>query len=1537
MLDLVKPTVVSDPNSTARPSSVDARASSSSLPVERRFSLTRTTYEWREVVVDFASGKRLRCRVPVAWSDNAAATLMSKYAVRAGVPDHMGGVDGREVDADRIFGRLVAGWRAAAIEHGYWTADDPNLAAFCDELHAMLEQQIAAPNSPQWFNTGVAVQYGIEAGSDGHYYATVDAGVATAHACTDSLAHPQISACFIQSVTDQLVGEGGIMSLWEREARLFKYGSGSGANYSALRGKGEELSRGGASSGLLSFLRVGDRSAGAIKSGGTTRRSARMVIVDVDHPDVEDFIAWKPREDAKIRALHAVGIGDPTSFEDEATETVSGQNANNSIAVTDDFMEAVQRDAEWTLTRRTDGKPAKTVRARDLWQRIAEAAHACADPGLQFADTINRWHTCPNDGPIRAANPCSLSADTLVPTEIGLLRIDAMAAMHARGEALPRAWCFEDGPRLRPCVRAWQSGEAKVLARVEMDVAHAPEWQSVECTPEHRFLLSFGDYKEAQDLVAGDVLQGIDGVHTVRSVKLFAAGDGTGVPVFDIEVESARNFAVTRKEGVPPVVVHNSEYVFLDDTACNLASINLAKLVDSSDVFSFPAYEHVIRLWTIVLDISVSMAGYPTAEIARRSMLYRTLGLGYAALGELLVMLGRGYGTAAGQAIAARLTETLTLVAYATSAELAERLGAFPRFTANREHVLTVLGQHANASDDPLTSERWTALLGRVRQHGLRNAQVTLLAPCGTIGIVLDCETTGVEPFYSDTTIKSLAGGGTMRLASKRFGEVLARSNYLPDDYTRRAWTVEQGRVREYVWIAPPPELADVLVCADDLAPTQHVDMMAAVQPFLSGAISKCVTGETLIATDRGIMPIADFYRGENPDEFRSEKLTLAAEQGQQQTADFYFGGERPVLRLQLGDGRTLCGTPNHRVKVGSADNYDWKRLDEIVPGDFVALRLGYETWASTEADLSNFTPSPMYGCQKHVQFPNAMTPKLARLLGYYIADGNMSAYSVRITKNDLPLLAEMNGLFVELFGVEGRVITDARNGVTSLLVNSKTLCEFFRWIGADGLAPTKTIPWAVLQSPKESILAFVRGLWLDGYVSVPGRIVAISLASRRLIEQLQVIFDNAGVRTVIGKRVNKENGRDYPCLYINGPAIQQFRSLIRLDQSYKQEALDQLSANPASAKVWSSIVPCYRERMRSMIRKEHATQDFRSVMDNRTHHVCRETAREIYERFGLDELAPIFDHGIHFVQVRSIEDDYAEVYDFHVPETHAFLGNSIVNHNTVNMPSTSTVDDVAAMYEYAWRKGLKSIAIYRDGCKPAQPLQGRKPAPDVQCFPTRELAETFLHATTQTGYSTLHRIVDDAGVPLPAVQPQRQAPSVMRRGDRVEPPTTARAVKHRVDLSGHTFYLILGEHDDGSLAEVFVTCSRTGSAISGWVNAWAKMFSLALQHGTPLDVLVSASTGETFDPGGYHDGRPTSSPVDCFARIIEARYLSTEGFARSTPIEVAEVQRAMQSFARESSEKATGGTCDACGSANLVRSGACFVCRACGTTTGCS
>jgi ribonucleoside-diphosphate reductase alpha chain len=601
--------------------------------------------------------------IPAGWSQVAADIMVSKYFRKAGVPqvdddgnpvtdDEGNPVTGPERSARQVFDRLAGTWRWWGENHGYF-ASETDAAIFEDELKYMLAAQMAAPNSPQWFNTGLNHAYGLEGPAQGFWY--VDPETEELASSPDSYSRPAPHACFILSVGDDLVNPGGIMDLWVREARIFKFGSGAGSNFSHIRGENERLSGGGKSSGLMSFLKIGDRAAGAIKSGGTTRRAAKMVILDVDHPDIETFVDWKKVEEDKARLLIQHG-GFPADFNGEAYATVSGQNSNNSVRVTNDFVDAVLADGDWELTNRVDGAVRRTIKARDLWSQIAEAAWACADPGLQFDTTINEWHTCPAGGRIKASNPCS-------------------------------------------------------------------------------------------------------------------------------------------------------EYMFLDDTACNLASLNLVKFVDeATGVFDVDAYQHAIRLWTIVLEISVTMAHFPSKEIAQGSYDYRTLGLGYANLGSLLMRSGIAYDSDEGRAIAGALTAILTGYSYATSAEMASVIGPFPRYEENRDHMLRVIRNHRRAAYDSSPDEyesishsvmgidadlvssdlvaaarqSWDLALSLGETHGYRNAQATVLAPTGTIGLLMDCDTTGVEPDFALVKFKKLAGGGYFKIVNQSVAPALRTLGYAP-------------------------------------------------------------------------------------------------------------------------------------------------------------------------------------------------------------------------------------------------------------------------------------------------------------------------------------------------------------------------------------------------------------------------------------------------------------------------------------------------------------------------------------------------------------------------------------------------------------------------------------------------------------------------------------------------------------------------------------------------------------------------------------
>jgi ribonucleoside-diphosphate reductase alpha chain len=679
--------------------------------------------------------------VPAGWSQVASDVLAQKYFRKAGIPAALKRVKEKgvpeflwrsvaddealaklpaeerivgETSAKQVFDRLAGAWAYWGWKGGYFSTE-ADAKSYYDEMRFMLARQMAAPNSPQWFNTGLHWAYGIDGPSQGHYYVDHQTGVLTKS--SSAYEHPQPHACFIQSVKDDLVGDGGIMDLWVREARLFKYGSGTGTNFSSLRGEGEKLSGGGKSSGLMGFLKIGDRAAGAIKSGGTTRRAAKMVIADMDHPDIEAFINWKVIEEQKVASLVAgskahelrlneiftairqwdgsaedsvdpaknpalkaaiksakkamipdtytnrilqyakqgyTSIEFPTydvDWDSEAYITVSGQNSNNSVRVTDAFLKAVKDDAEWALIRRTDGKVAKTVMARELWDQVGHAAWACADPGIQFHDSVNAWHTCPEDGAIRGSNPCS-------------------------------------------------------------------------------------------------------------------------------------------------------EYMFLDDTACNLASMNLLTFF-ANGKFDAESYIHASRLWTVTLEISVMMAQFPSKEIAQRSYDFRTLGLGYANIGGLLMNMGLSYDSDEGRALCGALTAIMTGVAYATSAEMAAELGAFSGYERNKAHMLRVIRNHraaawskasyesvnvnpvaldaANCPDQTLVTlarSAWDEALALGEKHGFRNAQTTVIAPTGTIGLVMDCDTTGIEPDFALVKFKKLAGGGYFKIINQSVPAALEKLGY---------------------------------------------------------------------------------------------------------------------------------------------------------------------------------------------------------------------------------------------------------------------------------------------------------------------------------------------------------------------------------------------------------------------------------------------------------------------------------------------------------------------------------------------------------------------------------------------------------------------------------------------------------------------------------------------------------------------------------------------------------------------------------------
>lgn len=610
-------------------------------------------YDLRSSVIRNPAGDAVfemhNVEVPKGWSQVATDILAQKYFRKAGVPQPDGTLGG-ERSIKQVAHRLADCWRVWGDKYGYF-ASKSDAQVFYDELVYSLLDQMAAPNSPQWFNTGLHTAYGITGKPQGHYF--VDPITGELQKSTSAYERPQPHACFILSVDDDLVNDGGIMDLWTREARIFKYGSGVGTNFSNVRGEGEKLSGGGTSSGLMSFLKIGDAAAGAIKSGGTTRRAAKMVCLDLDHPEILDFIEWKMKEEDKVAALIAAGYDN--HYEGEAYRTVSGQNSNNSVRVPNTFFHALEKNENWNLIARSDrNKVMKSINARELWDKIAMAAWRCADPGVQFDTTINEWHTCPADGPIRASNPCS-------------------------------------------------------------------------------------------------------------------------------------------------------EYMFLDNTACNLASFNLRKFFNENSLeFNVEGFEHMSRIWTVVLEISVLMAQFPSKEVAQLSYDFRTLGLGYANLGSVLMVSGIPYDSDKARAIGGAITAIMTGISYKTSAEMASVLGTFPGYEKNKQHMLRVIRNHRLAAynAEPTAYEglevkpvgidpkycpdyllkaattAWDEALQLGEQYGYRNAQTTVIAPTGTIGLLMDCDTTGVEPDFALVKFKKLSGGGYFKIVNESVPYALRNLGY---------------------------------------------------------------------------------------------------------------------------------------------------------------------------------------------------------------------------------------------------------------------------------------------------------------------------------------------------------------------------------------------------------------------------------------------------------------------------------------------------------------------------------------------------------------------------------------------------------------------------------------------------------------------------------------------------------------------------------------------------------------------------------------
>jgi ribonucleoside-diphosphate reductase alpha chain len=979
------------------------------------------TYDYRTSIIRNPSGEVVfemkNVEVPAQWSQIATDIIAQKYFRKAGVPQPDGTL-GRETSAKQVAHRMANCWRVWGERYNYFNSSE-DAQIFYEELVYSILNQACVPNSPQWFNTGLHESYGITGKPQGHYY--VDQNDGQLKKSTSAYERPLPHACFILSVEDDLVNNGGIMDLWVREARIFKYGSGVGTNFSSIRGEGEKLSGGGTSSGLMSFLKIGDRAAGAIKSGGTTRRAAKMVCLDLDHPEIVNFIDWKVEEEKKVGALIAAGYA--SDYEGEAYRTVSGQNSNNSVRIPNEFFEKLEKGEDWELKARTDGRVMKKVPSKELWNKISYAAWRCADPGTQYNTTINEWHTCPKGGEIRASNPC-VTADTFVTTDRGLERIGNIIGqargiksidgkthwvenifptgtkevftlktksgyelkltsnhqvftlnrgdveakdllkddivMLVKGNFGNASTGSEDAAQLiglllgDGCITSLNeedaSGNVRRVAFLNMNkneegvLAWANDFINETLRPQLGEHIKAGNvqtnatakrisvgsprilsmFEEFAVLDAGSeekkltdkcfllnrneqaaLLKGLftaDGcvanygeksqyvslescsLTLLKQVQLMLLNFGIKSKLYtnrragklssllpdgkggskEYEVKEIHSLRISRnsrllfeeyigfneqshkaqqlsqltcsvaayKETLTDAVasleragienvydltepetdhfiangiaVHNcSEYMFLDNTACNLASVNLRKFHnDETNLFDVEGFEYTCRLWTVVLEVSVLMAQFPSKEVAELSYEYRTLGLGFANLGSVLMVSGIAYDSEEARGIAGAISAIMTGVSYRTSAEIAKYQGAFVRYEENKEDMLRVMRNHRIAAYDADSYEKlsikpqgikaqycpdylltaackaWDEAVEMGEKYGYRNAQTTVIAPTGTIGLVMDCDTTGVEPDFALVKFKKLSGGGYFKIINQSVPQALKNLGY---------------------------------------------------------------------------------------------------------------------------------------------------------------------------------------------------------------------------------------------------------------------------------------------------------------------------------------------------------------------------------------------------------------------------------------------------------------------------------------------------------------------------------------------------------------------------------------------------------------------------------------------------------------------------------------------------------------------------------------------------------------------------------------
>ncbi len=1805
------------------------------LTFERRYTeagqdvWATTEWELRTASIVGSDGKvvfeQSGVEIPKAWSQLATNVVVSKY-----FRGQIGTLE-REYSVKQLIGRVadrILEWG----NEGHYFASAADAEVFHDELRYILLHQYAAFNSPVWFNLGWPGR------------------------------RQAVSACYITEVDDTMES---ILDLYKTEGMLFKDGSGSGHNLSPLRSSKEPLAAGGRSSGPIAFMKGLDASAGSIKSGGSTRRAAKMVILDADHPDIQEFVDCKKDAELKAHALIDAGYSGAFNVSNGAYDTVPFQNANHSVRVTDAFMQAVEADGPWDTKFRTNGQTAETLRAKDLLHSIAEGTWVCGDPGMQFDTISNDWHTCANTDRIYASNPCSeffflnstacnLSSLNLMkfrevgsgafdtasfehavkimitaqemmvgfahyPTEkitqrsheyrplgLGYANLGALlmaaglpydsdagrayagavtslmtgrayhqSAQVARDCGGPFAgYAHNREPMLRVMGKhraavddidaalipetlldaartAWdetvelgtqhgyRNAQATVLAPTGCLVAGSlvitdrgvvrmnrlgdvggAQWQDVnfgvltdtgrqeatkfyvngrdatrritthagyaiQGTPKHRVKVVDAatgqwDWKRFGNIAPGDVValsmgqmlgesQTIPlpplgeeywtGDYTTRVPRTMTAelaemvgyfmGDGSlhskgprfCVANTDLDVAGRVQTLVkslfnldahlTPQQGYCEVSVHSVPLTLWWE-ACGFAKLSpgpehsgkgyLPRIPDAvlatndASVYGaflrglyeadgtvtggVPCWSTVHRPFSEEVKTLLLALGIPT--MTKQD----TTGWGQSPL-WVLRLRNTSYASRYQTAVGFMSTRKMGLVSTSNGEQAARHdyvylapdvIAALAPKNSPLYNSITLSQKRHNGaitrrSAESLYAATQDARVGqalrffydviKTNEDGGEQLTYDLSVPANvtyiaqgfvshnTIGFLMDCDTTGIEPDIAIVKYKSLVGGGMMKIVNQTVPEALERLGYSEAERQSIIAFIDEHDTIEGATDLKPEHLP-IFDCAfrpmngtRSIHYRGHIKMMAAAQPFISGAISKCVTGETLLATGQGLVRIGSLYQNEKPDTFRPARLPLASLGGTRDTDAFYYGGGRPTLGVTLRSGHRITGTPNHRLLVAREGRLDWVRLDEIEPDEAVATQYGTDLWADTAPRLPVLT-TPLYGSEKRVSLPETMTAELAWLLGAYAAEGHTmrSNWTITLTNSVDAVLERAVRAWQSEFGVKA-VIERQPGKCPGVKVSSKRIVLFMEALGCGARASAKRIPDAILQSPRDMVLSFLSGLMLDGYAVPEGTLarVAICLDAPLLLDDLQAILTNLGlVHSRISKK-NNTNGKTYDEVYLAGEWAQQFARLVPFMEPDKAASVARLLTRTfaqSTADVVPGITPPELLALIPKGRSGHTGKgttrgEFNFLADPRTKQVSRRTLERVASLPNVvlpEWLQIVMRDNLRFSPVTEVKETGVQtVYDVSVPVTHAFVGNGIVNHNTVNLPNSATPDDISETYMEAWKLGIKAVAVYRDGSKRTQPLNMGKETPAA----------------------------DKAAVSTAEAETAPAAPKALRR----RLPNERDGVTHKFSIGGHEGYLTVGLYPDTRQpGEIFIRMSKEGSSISGLMDSFATAISLALQYGVPLQTLVDKFIHSRFEPSGFTGNKEipmAKSVMDYIFRYLALRFLQAEdrhnvGLLADQPADDAYTAHDARSGTLSNGNGSSNGNgikngngtgdlshladtrtaalsehereiyraqsdappCPECG-AITIRSGACYKCLSCGTSLGCS